>query len=120
MGAALKTFTTSSPSIQSSSTVPSVSQVHDVMHLLNPISLGHFKVLTLRFDLLFFILKKKKRSIFSLWASPVHCAVGLFWRSFTKPKKQHVDRNDDKPKAALTSPAMATVPSTAAMTLLLL
>lgn len=36
------------------------------------------------------------------------CALswgGLLWRSFRNPKKQHVDRNGDKAKAALTSPA---------------
>lgn len=93
-------------------TVPRSPQSHRCDTLAQaPISLGHFKELTLRLDLLVQShFAEKKRSQYSACGPALHTELGgSLWRSLTNPKKQHVDRNADKSEAALTPPAMATL-----------
>lgn len=108
MGAALQTFTASSPYIQADSTVPTAPQVHHVTHLLKAGSLQSVHTQTW-FAWFSAILQKKKKSYSA--CGPALCTElgGWLWRSFINPKKQHVDRNADKSMAALAPPVTATV-----------
>lgn len=91
--------------------IPQSPQPHRCIMLHTCSRLGHFKVFTLRLDLLDSVpFCRKKPSQYSACGPALCTELGdWLWRSFINPKKQHVDRNADKSMAALAPPATATV-----------